>query len=103
MNDHAAAPLIVRRDSHSRFETEIEGLLSVIDYRIQGQQMLLPSVRVPPALEGRGIAAALTRAALDWAREESMTVVPICPYVVTWLKRHPEFNDLLVPPPAGQP
>ena len=103
MNDPAATLLIVRRDSHSRFETEIEGLLAVIDYRIQGQQVLLSSVRVPPALEGRGVAAALTRAALEWAREQSMTVVPICSYVVAWLKRHPEFNDLLVPAPAGRP
>jgi len=101
VNDPSAAPLVVRRDAVSRFEVELEGLVSVIDYRVEGQRLLLPSVRVPPALEGRGIAAALTRAALDWAREQSMTVVPICPYVVAWLKRHPEYNDVLTAAPAA--
>ncbi len=98
----SAAPLnIVRREDASRFETEVDGKLSVIDYRIEGRLLVLPHVGVPPALEGRGIAAALTRAAVDWARQQSLTVVPICPYVAAWLKRHPEYNDLLVAAPAS--
>ena len=88
-------PTITRNEAHSRLETVVDGHLCVIDYRLDGRVLTLPSVRVPAAVEGRGIAAALTRAALDWARADSLRVVPVCPYVITWLKRHPEYQDVL--------
>ncbi|MGQ0801414.1 MAG: GNAT family N-acetyltransferase [Pseudomarimonas sp.] len=100
MNAPAPEWNIVRREDASRFECEQQGMLCVIDYRIEGKSLLLPSVRVPQALEGRGIAGALTRAALDWARAQEFTVVPICPYVAAWLRRHPDYNDLLAATPA---
>ena len=88
-------PVITRNEAHSRWEAVVDGHLCVIDYRLDGRILTLPSVRVPVAVEGRGIAAALTRAALDWARAQSLRVVPVCPYVIAWLKRHPEYGDLL--------
>jgi len=102
VNAPVAAWNIVRREDASRFECELQGMLCVIDYRIEGDRILLPSVRVPQALEGRGIAAALTRAALDWAREQSLTVVPICPYVAAWLRRHPDYSDVLAATPVSR-
>jgi len=88
-------PVVTRNEAHSRWEAVVDGHLCIIDYRLDGQALILPSVRVPAAVEGRGIAAALTRAALDWAREESLRVVPVCPYVIAWLRRHPEYGDVL--------
>jgi predicted GNAT family acetyltransferase len=64
-------------------------------YRRQGDVLLLTHTEVPPALEGRGIAAALVKAALDWARAEGLRVRPLCSYVVTYMRRHPETQDLL--------
>jgi predicted GNAT family acetyltransferase len=57
--------------------------------------LLLTHTEVPPALEGRGIAAALVKAALDWARAEGLRVRPLCSYVVAYMRRHPETQDLL--------
>lgn len=78
-----------------RFETSIDNLLCVIDYRLDGNTLTLPHVGVAKALEGRGIAGELTRTALDWARAENYRVVAVCPYVQAWLKRHPEYQDLV--------
>lgn len=78
-----------------RFETTIDNLLCVIDYRLDGNNLTLPHVGVAQALEGRGIAGELTQTALDWARAESYRVIPVCPYVQAWLKRHPDYQDLL--------
>ncbi len=45
--------------------------------------------------EGQGIAGAITRHALDYSREQGWKVIPRCPYVVAWIKRHPEYQDLV--------
>lgn len=81
------------KDLH-RFETIIENLISVIDYQLDGKHLSLTHVVVPKLLEGRGIAGELTQTALDWARAENYRVIPVCPYVQTWLKRHSEYQDL---------
>lgn len=51
---------------------------------------------VHPALEGRGIAAQLVEPALAWARAEGLKVDPVCSYVRVYIKRHPQWEDLLV-------
>jgi len=47
------------------------------------------STNVPPALEGRGIAAALTEAALHFAASQSLDIDPVCAYTAAYLRRHP--------------
>jgi uncharacterized protein len=81
----------------SRFEVELDGYLSVCDYRLAAGQMVMNHTEVPPQLGGRGIAAALVQAALDWAREQKLLVVPQCSYVATYMKRNPQTLDLMAP------
>ena len=50
---------------------------------------------VPLALEGHGIAGRLARAALDYARDRGLSVVPLCPYVADYIGKHPEYEDLV--------
>jgi predicted GNAT family acetyltransferase len=82
----------------SRFETTVEGYLCVIDYRREDGVVHLTHVGVPRPVENRGIAAVLTQAAFDWVRAEGLQVVPLCPYVVAWIKRHRDYRSLLRPP-----
>lgn len=63
--------------------------------RIVGGVMRLTHTEVPPAIEGRGIAAALVRAALAHAEANGLKVEPWCSYVRTYLRRHPETRALL--------
>ena len=78
-----------------RFEHQQNGLVAHLDYRIQDQHTLIFShTIVPPQLEGQGIASALARHALDYAREHGKKVVPACSFVATWIQRHPEYSDL---------
>jgi len=79
----------------SRFEAEDDGYLARCDYRMQDDLMLLVHTEVPPPLEGRGIAAALVRAALEHADAEGLRVQPRCSYVRAYLARHPEYRRLL--------
>ena len=50
----------------------------------------LQHTEVPPAGRGTGIADALVRAALAYAREQGMRVMATCPYARTWLRKHPD-------------
>lgn len=92
----ARTPVSVRHQPQAaRFETEVEGRLCVCDYRRDGDVVALTHTLVPPALEGRGIAAALVAAALAWARREGLKVRPLCSYVAVYMRRHPDTRDLL--------
>lgn len=86
---------IVHAAAASRFETTVAGQLCVADYTLSGHCMAMTHTYVPPALEGRGIAAALVAAALAHARREGWRVRPLCSYVAAYMQRHPETLDLL--------
>ena len=86
---------VVDNTAARRFETTVNGLLCVLEYRIDGRTLVLRHTEVPDALSGHGIAAALAKFAMDSARERGMDVVPICAYVTAWIRRHPEYADLV--------
>lgn len=88
-------PVVSHRPEASRFECDVPGGPALCVYRRQGDLLLLTHTEVPPALEGRGIAAALVKATLDWARAEGLRVRPLCSYVAAYMRRHPETQDLL--------
>jgi predicted GNAT family acetyltransferase len=91
-----AAELAVRHNAQaSRFEAEVEGRLARCDYRMNDGVMHLVHTEVPPALEGRGIGAALVRTALEHASAQGLRVRPGCSFVRAYLARHPEFRSLL--------
>jgi len=78
-----------------RFEATVDGLLCVLEYRIEGNTLVLRHTEVPAALSGHGIAGALSKFALDSARERGMDVLPKCDYVAAWIRRHPAYADLV--------
>lgn len=86
-------PAVERHPRH--FETVVEGQPCRLDYRLQDNVMEIDHVGVPRPVEGRGIASALMREAMDTAREEGWRVRAHCSYAVAWLRRHKEFDDLL--------
>lgn len=89
---------VIHNTQASRFEATIDGHLAICDYRRNGTTLVLPHTVVPVALQGRGVAAELVRAALAWAREQGLKVEPWCSYVASYMHRHPETRDLLASP-----
>lgn len=78
-----------------RFACTVDGHPCELDYRLDGRRMTIMHTGVPPEVGGRGIAADLTRAALDTARARGWQVLPLCSYAQTYIRRHPEYADLL--------
>ena len=91
-----ATAYTVHHDSAARrFAIDTDGQRSELTYRRAGDVLSLTHTGVPPALEGRGIAAALVQAALNHARQHGLTVRPLCSYAQAYMQRHPETLDLL--------
>ena len=66
------------------------------DYEIDGSRVLFTHVEVDPRHRGEGLASILVEQALDDMRERTdLTVVAVCPYVVAWIDKHAEYQDLL--------
>ena len=86
---------IQRNEAARRFETEIEGKLSLLEYRIAGRSIVFTHTEVPAEIAGRGVASALTKAGLEYARAQQLQVVPQCPFVRDYLVKHSEYSDLL--------
>ena len=64
-------------------------------YQIEGDTIVFTHTLVPKAIEGRGVASKLIRAALDSARDAGLKVVAQCPFVAAYIERHPEYRGLL--------
>lgn len=77
------------------FYAEVDGLRAVLNYHITDGTMSIVHTGVPPAIGGRGIAADLTRTALDFARSSHWKVRPLCSYSAVFLRQHPEYADLV--------
>lgn len=94
----AESPITVENNTAAqRYEAIVDGHRSIIQYRLDGERITYLHTEVPEALEGRGIGSALARAALDDARERRLSVVPLCPFVREYIRRHPEYESLVQP------
>ena len=82
-------------DAH-RFELRSgEEVLCFLVYRLTGERITLIHIEVDPAHGGQGHAATLSRAALDDVRSRGLAVVLRCPYVASYIDKHPEYADLV--------
>jgi uncharacterized protein len=82
-------------EGESRFECDVDGRLSVIEYEAAPDKIIFTHTEVPEELGGRGIAGKMAAAALDHARQHNLRVVPLCEYVAKYIERHPEYRDLV--------
>jgi predicted GNAT family acetyltransferase len=87
---------VVERDEHgSRFIVRQGDAIGFLQYNVIGSQIILEHTEVPKELEGRGLGGALARAGLEYARANGLGVIPVCPFVIRYLSRHPEYQSLV--------
>lgn len=78
-----------------RYELDVGDALAFIDYLRDGRTVIMTHAEVPVVLRGGGIGSALVAGALALVRERGEKVVPRCPFVAQYMRRHPETLDLL--------
>jgi predicted GNAT family acetyltransferase len=92
VNSHSQ-PILLNLDEH-RFEIRVDQQVAFLLFRLRGVRLSLIHIEVPPNLQHQGLADALARTALEYARNHSLSVKAICPFVVKFLAKHPEFQDV---------
>jgi uncharacterized protein len=78
-----------------RYELAIDGNIAFSRYRLSPGAITFLHTEVPKELEGHGIGSRLVRGELESARARGLKVVAKCPFVAAYIRKHPEFQDLL--------
>jgi len=92
----AADATVVDSFEEQRYEIVLGGeVAGVLHYRRHGESIELMHTEIDQSFEGRGLASRLAAAALEDARRRATPVEVSCPFVSSYVERHPEYNDLL--------
>ena len=86
---------VVNNASKNRFELETSAGPAIADYRLDAGVITIFHTEVPVPLRGRGIKRRLVEGALNETRKLNLKVVPSCWFVREFIKRNPQFKDLL--------
>jgi predicted GNAT family acetyltransferase len=93
---------VVHRPDERRYELLVDGEhAGELVYRDRGDGVVaFLHTEVDPTVQRRGLGSALVAGALDDARARGLRVVPLCPFVDAYIRRYPEYADLVVDDPA---
>ena len=87
---------VIHDPNDFRFYAEVEGQEAELTYNYPEDTVLdLDYTYIPPSARKKGLSDLLVQAALDFARQNHLLVIPSCPVVDAYVKRHPEYQDLL--------
>lgn len=85
---------IINNREAKRFELTIDDKTSIVAYALFEGGISFLHTEVPPELEGKGIASALAKHVLEYAKANNLKVLPLCPYIKKYIDRHPEYQYL---------
>ena len=88
---------VVNNEAEHRFEARLGDEVAFAEYRLRNRTIILPHTVVPEAFAGRGVGSQLAKAALAYAREQGLAVIPTCPFIAGYVAKHPEWHDIVDP------
>ncbi|GGW54429.1 hypothetical protein DFQ11_101325 [Winogradskyella epiphytica] len=88
---------LVKNEEKKRFEIEIDGHFAFINYGEFGDQIALVHTETDPELAGKGAASAVVEKTLNYLDDHNIVLLPFCPYVFAYIKKHPEWKRIVSP------
>ncbi len=95
MGEASKGIAISNNSAQHRFEAAFEGNTAFLDYRLTPHALTLIHTEVPAAMRAHGVGSKLAVAALEFARRGGLHVNPVCTFVAAYIRRHPEYADLV--------
>ena len=86
---------ITNNERQQQFQASVDGEIAYMEYRLKDDMVVLMHTDVPERLSGKGIATAIAAFAFRYAKEKGLKVKVYCPFVLTYVKRHPELSGQL--------
>lgn len=81
--------------SQNQFELEVGEHTAFLEYYMEGDKMFMTHTEAPEELRGTGAAGNLVNQALQYVKDNSLIVVPLCSYVADYINEHPEWSTIL--------
>ncbi|MEQ9438060.1 MAG: GNAT family N-acetyltransferase [Cyclobacteriaceae bacterium] len=97
MPAHPDSLTVTHQPEKKRFEIQQGKDVAVLEYIMARNFLVFSHTEVPPPLEGQGLASKLARTGLEYAKAQGLQVMPLCPYVAMYIRRHPEYRSLVLP------
>ncbi|MFD0112987.1 GNAT family N-acetyltransferase [Streptomyces sp. NPDC058320] len=98
MTQPSPVPSVERNDERHRYEILVDGVRAGLTaFRDHGAQRVFFHTEVDEAYAGQGLAGRLVQEALTDVRKSGKRIVPVCPYVAKFCKKHEEFADITDP------
>ena len=95
MKDEYVKLELIKNEKESQFEMVVDGHTAIIVYKESPGKIALIHTEVPPVLEGKGVATAIIEKALNYIEQNNLKLVPLCPVVVAYVKRHPGWKRIV--------
>lgn len=99
MSKPAAEDLHIEREegpSKGRYFARLDSVQAEMTYSRAGESMIIiDHTEVPNAMRGRSVGQALVQRAVEDARAEGHSIIPLCPFAKAQIERHPEWQDVL--------
>jgi predicted GNAT family acetyltransferase len=96
MTAHAHHPTVRDDPENHRYVLELDGeVAGLAVYHIRGGRYIFVHTEIETGHEREGLGSILAREALDDVRAKGARVVPLCPFISAWIRRHPEYQDMV--------
>lgn len=86
---------VVMNEAEQQFQARLGDETAFAEYRLVDHGIILPHTVVPESFEGKGVGSALAKAALGYAREHDLKVIPTCTFMAGYIRTHPEWHDVV--------
>ena len=86
---------LINNQAEQRFEMQVGDQLAFIEYKQKATSIVLIHTEVTPDLEGQGVATAIIEKTLHYLEENNLKLIPYCPLVGAYIKKHTEWKKLL--------
>jgi predicted GNAT family acetyltransferase len=97
MKDEFLSLPLIKNEEKKRFELEVEGHIAFTEYLERNNVIRLIHTESPEAIAGRGVATALVEKTLNYIEQNNYLLIPLCPLVFAYIKRHPEWKRIVDP------
>ncbi len=95
MENSLAYSLIDNKEA-KQYQFLVDGYTAKVEYILAEDKIFLTHTEVPKPLGGRGLGSILVKSVLEEIKKRELTLVPLCPFVALYIKRHPEFLKLVM-------
>lgn len=86
---------LIDNTEKNQYEFHVKGFMLKIQYKMAGGKIFLTHTEVPVELQGKGIGNVLVKEVLEDIGKMELKLVPVCPFVAAYIKRHPEWDYLV--------